>query len=411
MSNMNNRGFLTPYRVLDVTDFRGLLAGQILAQLGADVVQMESAKGCNGRRQPPYCSTWRKGDDSLYWAAYASGKRSIICNPATDPEIWAQLLKSADILIDSAAPSEGRPDWLDPAAVAAINPQVVHVSITPYGLTGPKKDWFDSEITLWAAGGSLLLTRDLDGNPLRFSVPQAYLHGSATAAGAALTALTGRQASGLGQHIDLSILQTLPQCTLAAVLAETIGHKNFVPRPGAKSSDGKSGPMDLSGIGSLIRRSKWQVADGYAELYLATGAATGPSSNLLFAWMIEENALPERFHEWDWSTLHARFDQGEVTWDMIEGARGHTSAFLRKFKKADLMQIALDRGIRIAPVETIADLLVSQQFAARNFLSEVKRSGGNYTVPWGFVGDVEGALAKASAAPKLDEHRDDILRQ
>ena len=288
---------------------------------------------------------------------------------------------------------------------------MVHGSITPYGLTGPKKDWLDSEITLWAAGGSLLLTRDREGNPLRFSVPQAYLHGAAAAAGAALMALTERQGSGLGQHIDLSILQTLPQCTLAAVLVETIGHKNFVPRPGAKSSGGKAGPMDLSGIGSLIRRSKWQVADGYAELYLATGAATGPSANLLFAWMIEEEALPEAFHDWDWTTLHARFDIGEVTWDMIEEAREHTSAFLRQFKKADLMQIALDRGIRVAPIDTVADLLKSKQLRARGLLSSVKGAGGDYSIPWGFIGDVDGGLAKASPAPKLDEHRDDILRQ
>lgn len=409
MGSDKRQGFLAPYRVLDITDHRGLLAGQMLAQLGADVVQMEPSSGSSGRSHPPFASNWSDGENSFYWAAYASGKRSIVCDPEADPETWKQLVSSADILLDSTASSDGRPQWLDPAAVAAINPQLVHVSITPYGLTGPKKDWLDSEITLWAAGGPLLLTRDLEGKPLRISVPQAYLHGAATAAGAALIAHAERLRSGLGQHVDLSILQTLPQCTLAAVLAESIGHKNFVPRPGASSSSGKAGPMDMSGIGSLIRRSKWSVSDGYAEMYLATGAATGPSSNLLFAWMIEEGALPEPFHDWDWTTLHGRFDSGDITWDMIEEARDHVSAFLLQFRKADLMQIALDKGIRIAPIETIADLLVSKQFAARGFLAEVTGAGGRYTVPSSFIGESPGACATPMAAPGLDQHRAEIL--
>lgn len=66
-------GFLSPYRVLDVTNHRGLLAGHMLAQLGADVVQMEPIGGSDGRRQPPFASDWSAEDSSFYWAAYASG--------------------------------------------------------------------------------------------------------------------------------------------------------------------------------------------------------------------------------------------------------------------------------------------------------------------------------------------------
>ena len=404
----NHSGFLSPYRVLDVTNHRGVLAGHILAQLGADVVHMEPPGGSDGRLQPPFAPDWSQGEDSFYWAAYASGTRSIVCDPATDSKTWAKLLGSADILLDSTAPSDGRPDWLDPAAVAALNPRLVHVSITPYGLTGPKKDWLDSELILWAAGGPLLLTRDNEGRPLRLSAPQAYLHGAATAAGAALIGHAERGRSGMGQHIDLAILQTLPQCTLGAVLAESIGHENFVPRPGATLSGGKGGPMDLSGSGSLTRRSKWPIADGLAEMHLAMGPATGPSTNKLFAWMIEESALPETFHDWDWTTLHGRLES-DISWEMLEEARRHVSAFLARFRKANLMQIALDRGIRIAPIETIADLLASEQFAARGFLATVAGPEGNYSLPWGFGGACPDGFARPTAAPRLDADRAQIL--
>ena len=404
-------GFLAPYRVLDCTDHRGLLAGHILAQLGADVVQMELPGGSDGRRQPPYAPNWNEGENSFYWAAYASGKRSIVCDPEVDQEIWEQLVGAADILLESTAPSDGRPAWLDPARVAVINPRLVHVSITPFGLTGPKRCWPDSEITLWAAGGPLLLTRDLEGRPLRISVPQSYLHGASAAAGAALIAHAERIRSGMGQHVDLSIVQTLPQCTLGAVLAESIGHTNFVPKPGSAISGGAGGPMDLSGSGSLTRRSKWPVADGLAEMHLAMGPATGPSTNKLFAWMIEVAALPEAFHDWDWTTLHERLDSGDITWDMLEEARDHVSAFLTQFRKVDLMQIAIDRGIRIAPIETIADLLSNEQFAARDFLVELEGPEGRYKLPWSFAGRCENAFAQPAAAPRLDAHRNEILEE
>jgi len=405
----DHAGFLAPYRVLDVTDHRGLLAGQILAQLGADVVQMEPPEGSDGRRQAPLKEDGADADRSFYWDAYASGKRSIVCEPSTDPATWKQLLNSADILFESAAPCDERPEWLDPAAVAAINPRLIHVSITPFGLTGPKRDWRDSELTLWAAGGPMLLTRDLEGRPLRISAPQAYLHGAATAAGAALIAHAERLRSGIGQHVDVSIVQTLPQCTLGAVLAEPIGHANFVPKPGPVRSTGSGGPMDLSGSGSLTRRSKWHVADGLAEMHLAMGPATGPSTNKLFDWMIERSALPSAFHDWDWTTLHDRLATREITWPMLEAAREHVSAFLRQFRKADLMQISLDRGIRIAPIDTIADLLTNPQFAARKFLAEVMGSQGAYKLPWGFAGNCPNAFAPASAAPDLDAHRAEVL--
>ena len=403
------RGFLSRYRVLDVSDHRGLLAGHMLAQLGADVVQLEPPGGSAARRQPPFAPDWPAGEDSLYWAAYASGKRSIVGDPATAPDLWAQLVRAADFLIDSAPPGEGRPAWLDPAAVAALNPALVHVSVTPFGLTGPKRDWHDSEITLWAAGGPLLLTRDDDGRPLRISVPQAYLHAAATAAGAALIAHAARVADGQGQHVDVAVIDTLPQCTLGAMLAGELGHADYVPRPRPVAPG--AAPVDLSGSGSITRRSKWQVADGLAEMHLAMGPAAGPSTNKLFAWMRSEGALPDRFADWDWTNLHHRLKSGEIGRADLDEARTLTAAFLRHLKKGDLMQIALDRGVRIAPIETIADLVDSAQFAARGFIVEVSGAHGRYKLPGAFAHGCADAFVPASAAPTLDQHRDTVLAE
>ncbi|WP_280117235.1 CoA transferase [Sphingobium fuliginis] len=328
-------------------DHRGLLAGHMLAQMGADVVQVESEGGNPAQRLAPFAPDWAEGEESLFWATYAAGKHSIVADPGGDKALWDRLLQSADILIESRTPAEGRPAWLDPG-----------------GLEGPKHDWPDSEITLWAAGGPLWLTRGHDDRPLRISVPQACIHAGATAVSAALIALADRARTGRGQHVDLAVVQTLPQCTLGAVLAEGVGHADFVPRRKA----GDEHVVDLSGSGSITRKSKWTVSDGLAEMHLGIGPAAGPASNKLMTWMRDEGWFHPLFGNWDWSRLHEKIIAGEVSGADLDAVRAWVQSILATRHKDELVGVAIERGVRIAPILTVADLAESAQFAARDFI-------------------------------------------
>lgn len=410
---MAPKGFLSPYRVLDLTDHRGALAGHMLAQLGADVIQVEPPEGSGARRQPPFAPDWPEGENSLYWAAYASGKRSAVCDPGT-PEglaIFHQLVAACDFLFESTAPADGRPAWLEPSALADVNPRLIHVSITPFGLTGPKRNWVDSEITLWAAGGPLLLTRGPDDHPLRISAPQAYHHAAADAAGAALIAHFARVAGGQGQHIDVSVQQCVPQTTLSAVLAEAVNHKNFVPRPPPPGAVGEAKGVDLSGSGSRTRRSKWPVSDGLAEMHLGIGPAAGVSTNKLFAWMKSERALDARFDDWDWTTLHTRIGAGDIGEADLDAARAQVARFLAGRRKGELMTAAIAGGIRMAPVETAADMLQSPHEAARGFFQTVRGPFGDYRLPGDFAMGVPDGFVDLDPAPRLGEHTAEILSE
>jgi len=406
-------GFLSPYRVLDLTDHRGALAGHMFAQLGADVIQVEPPAGSAARRHPPFAPDWPEGDNSLYWAAYASGKRSVVCDPDT-PEGLAllhRLVASADFLIESAAPADGRPDWLAPEQLAKVNPALIHVSITPFGLDGPKRDWADSEITLWAAGGPLLNTRSLDNKPLRISVPQAYHHAAADGANAALIAHFARVKSGRGQHIDISVQQSVPQSTLSAVLADAVGHPNFIARPPKPDAEAGAKGVDMTGSGALTRRSKWPVQGGLAELHLSIGPAVGAPTNQLFAWMRSEGALSERFWDWDWLSLQTRILAGEITETDMDAVRAEVARFLAGREKTALMDIALEKGVRIAPVETIADLVASPHSKARGFFQTIDGPFGTYVLPGDFAfGSVEG-FAVLGPAPRLGEQTDAVLTE
>jgi crotonobetainyl-CoA:carnitine CoA-transferase CaiB-like acyl-CoA transferase len=406
-------GFLSPYRVLDLTDHRGALAGHMFAQLGADVIQVEPPQGSDARRHGPFAPDWPEGEDSLYWAAFASGKRSIVCDPATpeDEATFDKLVQSADFLIESCAPSEGRPAFLDPAALAALNPRLIHVSLTPFGLEGPKADWVDTEITLWAAGGPLIGTRTLDDVPIRISVPQAYHHAAADAANAALIAHFARVRTGRGQHIEVTVQQSVPQTTLTAVLAAAVGHDDFTPKPPRPGAAKGGGGLDLSGSGARTRRSKWPLADGLAEMHLAMGPTAGVSTNQLFALMKREGALDAKFHDWDWLTLHRRVQAGEISFAEIEEARAAVARFLATHRKADMMEIALETGVRIAPVETVADLVASPHAQARGFFQTLRGPFGDYVVPGDFALGAPGAFPPLTPAPRLGEHTAEILAE
>ncbi|WP_439815459.1 CoA transferase [Zavarzinia sp. CC-PAN008] len=402
--DQDKAGFLAPYRVLDLTDHRGLLAGHMLAQLGADVIQVEPPGGSPARSTPPFAPAWPVPDNSLYWAAYASGKRSIVCDPGAEPDLFRALVASADFLFESAAPADGRPSWLAPDTLRALNPTLVHVSITPFGLTGPKAHYADSDIVVWAAGGPLLPTRvPGDPRPVRISAPQSWLHAAGDAAGGALIAHFARLNSGQGQHVDISAHQSVPVATLSAVLAEAVGHPDYVPRPSAATA-ALPGRFEVTAGGARTRTAKWPMLDGLAELYVAGGPAGGPSTNALFGWMRDEGWGDPVFDTWDWTQLAAALERGSITTPDLDRAADHVSAFLATRSKHELMDAALARGIMIAPIQTMADLIASPHSAARGFFQTIEGPFGSYVLPGDFAFGPAGAFVPLRAAPRLDEH-------
>src|SRR4051812_18526674 len=118
---------LAAYRVLDLTDHRGQVAGFILAALGAEVVAVE----------PPGGNPGRSRGNGLEWWAYNRGKASVVCE--THDELL-ELVRGADVVLESGA-------GLDRAELAAANPALVHVTITAFGSGGPKAGWAASDLT------------------------------------------------------------------------------------------------------------------------------------------------------------------------------------------------------------------------------------------------------------------------
>jgi len=182
-------------RVVDLTDERGNVAAQILGGLGAEVIAVEPPGGQRARTLGPFAGDVADPDRSLVHWSMNRGKRSVVLDlagSADDRARFVELIRGADVLFETATPGELEALGLGRDDLAALNPSLVHVSITPFGSTGPKAGWSAPDLVALAAGGQLLLSGDADRPPVRCSVPQAWFHASGDAADAALVASASR---------------------------------------------------------------------------------------------------------------------------------------------------------------------------------------------------------------------------
>jgi crotonobetainyl-CoA:carnitine CoA-transferase CaiB-like acyl-CoA transferase len=363
------------------------------------VIQVEPPEGSRARRVGPFSPE----GESLYWEAYAANKRGVTCDLGAPGGRGTalRLCAEADFVFESETPGVMAERGLAYDDVRRVNPRVVYTSITPFGSDGPKSRYADSEIVLWAAGGPLAAHRDGDRPPLRISVPQAYLHGAADAAGGALLAHLARRRTGRGQHVDVAVNQSVAQATLSRVLATAVGDPQGSNLVAADPEE----RLDQSGSGSGTEKTKWRVRDGWVAMHLAVGPAAGRFTNNLFAWLREEGACDERLASVDWRDVPELIATGDFSLDELERARAVVAGFLARRTKREVMEASLTRKLLAAPVLTVADLLESPQFEARRLWVEV----GERRLPGPFAQVSADAFAFRRPAPRLGEHNAEVL--
>jgi crotonobetainyl-CoA:carnitine CoA-transferase CaiB-like acyl-CoA transferase len=399
---------LGPYRVLDLTDERGLFAGHLLAQLGAEVIQVEPPAGSTARHTGPFDDADGR---SLTWSAYAAGKKgvSLSLDRPEGRDLLVKLAAQADVLIESAAPGAMDALGVGYEQLRAVNSGLVYVSITPFGVTGPKTGYADSDLIVWASAGPLAPHRSDAGSPLRISAPQAFLHAASDAACGALLALLARGTSGAGQRVDVSAQASCTLCTLFQHLSEAVGHTGYhYSSVQQVKKAGSQAPLDLSGSGARTRQTKWQVRDGLVEMHVGVGAAAGRFSNALFAWFAELGERPEEFG-WDWLTLPEQVANGEISIEQIDRARDHVATVLARFTVQELVLAATEKGFMLAPLMTTADLLTSPQFEARGLFTQVEEQGRTWTLPTPFATGCGADAAALRGAPTVGQDNAEVF--
>ena len=386
---------LSPYRVLDLSTERGLLCGQVLGELGADVIKIEPPGGSPARRIGPF--RHGRSDDSeasLYWWAYNRNKRSITLDvtSAEGRNVLLRLVERADFVIESDNSGAMAALGLGYDDLAAVNSKLIYVSITPFGQDGPKASYADSDLVILAASGFIALTGDDDRPPVRVTVPQAYLHASADGAAGALIALWERHRSGRGQQVDVSAQQSMNLATFCSSLVAALG---------------MSENRRLSGgykYGDYLLRQVFACKDGHVAITFLFGNAMGPFTRRLMQWVHDEGFCDDATRDIDWIGYGELLMHGAVPHDDFEGLKQTLETFTKTKTKAELLQAALTKRLLVAPVATIDEVVSNEQLAARDYWRDV--DGVRYPGP--FVKLSPQPIEYRLRAPRLGEHNREV---
>jgi crotonobetainyl-CoA:carnitine CoA-transferase CaiB-like acyl-CoA transferase len=281
--------------------------------------------------------------------------------------------------------------------LALLNPALVYISISAFGQDGPRANYADSDLVILAAGGPLVMNGDDDRPPVRLSVPQAYLHAGAEAAVAALIANHERQRSGRGQYIDVSAQQAVAQATQSMILAGPLGEAEIQRMAGGVK------------IGRLQVRLVWPARDGYVAITFLFGTAFAHFTRRLMDWVHEEGFCDKATRDTDWVNFGGRLFNGEALGE-YERLKLILENFTQTKTKAELLQGALERGLVMAPVARLDEVVNSPQLAARHYWCKLEHPelGRKFRYPGPFAKFSQTPLSYRRRPPLIGEHNREV---
>ncbi|MGE5596628.1 MAG: CaiB/BaiF CoA transferase family protein [Hyphomicrobiales bacterium] len=355
-------------RVLDLATSRAELAGRLLADLGAEVIKVEPPGGAEARHMGPF-ERGRDGDPeaSLYWASVAMGKRSVVLGieDQADRQVIRDLARGADILVESFDPGHLAARGLGYDDLAAINPALIYVSVTPFGQDGPLAGRPATDLTLEAAGGLLGLQGDGDRPPVPVGFPQASFHGGAQAAADAVIALHERSRSGLGQHLDVSM-----QAAMVWTLMNATGYPpNTGGNPPGYCEQRADPPAQL--LPGLTLPRLLEAKDGWAAYNIALPGIGGRTHDEVMRWAAAEGMLPAGLQGITWTNWVADVMEGRLTVAQVMASLDALAAFIKTRTLHEIQRFSTEKGIVLGAIYSVADLLRDPHVAARDYWVEV----------------------------------------
>jgi crotonobetainyl-CoA:carnitine CoA-transferase CaiB-like acyl-CoA transferase len=338
---------LAGLRVLELARIlAGPWAGQVLADLGAEVIKVESPEGDDTRRWgPPFVE--KDGERSAaYFHATNRGKRSVIADFAS-PEgraLVCGLAADADVVIENFKVGGLAKYGLDHAALSALNPRLITCSITGFGQTGPYAPRAGYDFIIQGMAGLMSVTGEPDGQPQKAGVAITDLFTGLYAVNAILAAVIERDRTGRGRHIDMALFDTGVAVTANQAL-------NYLVSGAAPGRMGNAHP-------NLAPYAVFDCADGW--IILATG------NDAQFRRLCAILDLPDLAADPAFATNEARVARrAELT--------ARLTAATRQRGRAALLAACEAAGVPAGPINDMADVFADPQVAARGL--RIERDG------------------------------------
>jgi benzylsuccinate CoA-transferase BbsE subunit len=391
------RMLLSPYRILDLCDDKGMFAGKILADMGADVIKVEPPRGDPARKRGPFYKDIPAPEKSLFWFANNNGKRGVTVdiNTGEGRDLFKKLVKTADVLLESFPVGYLKGIGMGYEELSKINDQLVVASISPFGQTGPYARFKGDDLVVSAMGGLMQVCGDEDRAPLSIGFPQAYLAASLDAVEAVLVALWARPQLGKGQYADVSSREgvifteseMIPYWTMMGENPSRHGRR--VQRPG--------------GVTSPVI---WKCKDGYINYIIQAGQPGAERNMAMVKWLEEEGFATDYLRDKKWH----EFDWRETKQEEMNLIIGPLQDFFMSHTREDLYAEALKRVISLVPVANAEFLLNDPQLLFRDFWVELEHPDLHERMiyPGPFVKMSETPLDLRGRAPQMGEHNEEI---
>jgi benzylsuccinate CoA-transferase BbsE subunit len=398
MSDALAHGPLSGLRVLEVTDEKGQFCGKLLADLGADVIKIEPPGGDHCRQVGPFLDDVPHPDRSLYFWYYNTSKRGITLaiDTAAGKELFRRLASDADVIVESQAPGYMAGLGLGYDALAELRPSLIMCSLTPFGQSGPWRDYRTTELLHMAAGGQMASCgydeSDVPGHePIAPGGGNAWHMGAHYAYMGIMAALVHRSVSGEGQYIDASIHDACALTTEAAVPIY-IYRDEMVNRHTGRHHDVNT-----------PARTQFQGADGYYVCALVSNQLSPAYVKRLHA-MLDEFGMAGDLGDPRYEDAKFVQERAGYIVDTL------VADFIASKPAEDIYHIAQSRGFTWAAVRAAEELLDDEHLADRAFWKtvshpELERS---FTYPGEAAIYSDSPWQIRSRAPLVGEHNQSV---
>jgi crotonobetainyl-CoA:carnitine CoA-transferase CaiB-like acyl-CoA transferase len=382
-----------PLQGLRVLELARILAGpwvgQLLADLGADVVKVERPGAGDDTRGwgPPFIAG---ADDEHLSAAYFHaanrGKRSIAVDFETleGQEIVRRLARHADVLVENFKVGGLKKYGLDFESLKAVNPRLVYCSITGFGQDGPYASRAGYDFMIQGMGGIMDLTGAPDGEPQKIGVAFADIFTGVYSVVGILAALRRRDETGIGGQVDMALLDVQ-----VGVLANQA--MNYLASGRAPTRMGNAHP-------NIVPYQVFPVADGHVIVAVGNDAQYRRFTAVLGA--------PELGADPRFASNSARVGAREVLVPVL-------TELTQRMTRADLLAALEREGVPAGPINSIADVFADPQVIARRMRIDLDApeaaAGSIPSVRSPIVIDGE-AMAASRPSPGLGAHTDEVLR-
>lgn len=373
-----------PLEGLKVLELARVLAGpwvgQTLADLGADVIKVESHKGDDTRTWgPPFVE--REGDKSAaYFHSCNRGKRSIALDfrQEADREIVIDLIKQSDVLVENFKLNGLQKYGLDYASLKEINPRLIYCSITGFGQTGPYAAQPGYDFIVQGMSGMMSITGEPGREPQKIGTALADIMTGLYATIGIQAALWQRERTGLGQQVDMALLDSM-----VGVLANQA--MNYLVSGKAPTRMGNAHP-------NIVPYQVLEVKNGH--IILAVGN-DGQFQRLCHLLELDHLAIDENF-----ATNAARLTNRDELTEVLSEA-------FSKWDKWEMLEALHNCNVPAGPINNIDEVFADPQVVARGMQLDLDGVPGVRT-PISFS---DAELTLGTASPKVDQHREEILAE